>query len=205
MTNWFTSDTHFCHANIIKYSNRPFASVEQMNEALIQRWNSCVKPTDSVIHLGDYGLGGLENCLPILSRLNGRKYLVPGNHDKCSPSYYPLDKRHRAVDFQQRYLDAGFEDICENVQMIETELLGYVVLSHFPYVGDSGPEDRHVEFRPKDKGMWLIHGHVHERWAQRGKMINVGVDARNGYPVSEEQIAEIISRGPADVPAQMIS
>lgn len=75
---WFTSDTHAGHANIIRYCNRPFASVEEMDAALIERWNSVVKPDDYVYHLGDVYFGSGHE---ILKNLNGRKRLVLGNHD----------------------------------------------------------------------------------------------------------------------------
>ena len=81
MTIWFTSDTHFEHAAIIKYCNRPFADVTSMNEHLVQRWNMWVKPSDIVVHTGDVGMGNYLNAEPFLSRLSGRKVLCAGNHD----------------------------------------------------------------------------------------------------------------------------
>jgi len=60
-----------------------------------------------------------------------------------------------------------------------------VLAYHFPYRGDSHDHDRYREHRPADEGAWLLHGHVHERWRQRGRMINVGVDAWGGYPVTD--------------------
>lgn len=80
MTNnvWFTADTHFGHTNIIKYCNRPFASVEEMDETLIANWNAVVGPTDTVWHLGDVCFAEPG---PYLKRLNGRINLLWGNHD----------------------------------------------------------------------------------------------------------------------------
>lgn len=80
MNVYIISDTHFSHANIIKYCNRPFESVEQMNRVLIDRWNAVVTPDDTVIHLGDVFWSYRDAC-ELTWRLNGRKMLVRGNHD----------------------------------------------------------------------------------------------------------------------------
>lgn len=78
---WFTADTHFGHSNIIKFCNRPFQNVEEMDEALIENWNKNIKEDDTVYHLGDFKFKKSEN---FLRRLNGYKILIEGNHDKNS-------------------------------------------------------------------------------------------------------------------------
>lgn len=78
---FFTSDTHFNHSNIIRFCNRPFHNVEEMNETIIRNWNSVVAPDDIVFHLGNFCLGGAAEWTKILERLNGRIYLILGNHD----------------------------------------------------------------------------------------------------------------------------
>ena len=72
---YFTSDTHFGHANIIKYCKRPFANVDEMNIALVAAWNAKVKPEDTVYHLGDVTFKRLD-MVPLL---NGTKILIRGN------------------------------------------------------------------------------------------------------------------------------
>jgi len=79
MTTWFTSDTHFGHANIIRYSNRPYDTTEEHDEALIANWNFSVQPNDEVYHLGDFSFG--NKAMEILPRLNGIIHLIKGNHD----------------------------------------------------------------------------------------------------------------------------
>jgi calcineurin-like phosphoesterase family protein len=78
MTTWFTSDTHFGHARIIELALRPFASVEEMDETMIERWNEIVAPGDTVHHLGDFAFADHNIYLP---RLKGHKHLIIGNHD----------------------------------------------------------------------------------------------------------------------------
>ena len=78
---FFTSDTHFNHANIIRFCSRPFETVEEMNEQLILRWNEVVAPDDTVFHLGDFALGGSAVWTKVLDRLNGKIHLIMGNHD----------------------------------------------------------------------------------------------------------------------------
>lgn len=81
MKTFFTSDSHFGHKNIIKHCNRPFASVEAMDEDLITRWNAVVGPEDTVYHLGDFSLLPANKVSHYLSRLHGTKHLIVGNHD----------------------------------------------------------------------------------------------------------------------------
>ncbi len=79
MTNiWFTADTHFHHYNIIKYSDRPYDTVEEMNEELIKNWNNKIKKNDTVFHLGDFSF---KNTKLIKQQLNGNIIHIKGNHD----------------------------------------------------------------------------------------------------------------------------
>jgi calcineurin-like phosphoesterase family protein len=106
MTTWFTSDLHFGHANIIEYSRRPFRNVDDMNHALIERWNALVQPADTVWVLGDVAMGRIVDTLPLVSRLAGHKLLLAGNHDRCWSGHGT-----RAAEWIERYEDAGFEEI----------------------------------------------------------------------------------------------
>ena len=81
MANYFTADTHFGHKNIIKYCNRPFDSIDEMNEVMIENWNRVVSSKDNVYHLGDFGFKDINL---ILSRLNGNIHLIHGNHDSSA-------------------------------------------------------------------------------------------------------------------------
>ena len=191
MATWFTADLHLGHRNIINYCDRRFDSVGAMDRALIARWNEVVSDDDTVWVLGDFALGTIADMLPLAGELRGRLHLLTGNHDRCWAGH-----GRRAEGWTERYLEAGFAEIHHGTATIAiggTE----VRLCHFPYRGDSHDRDRYVEHRPEDDGSWLLHGHVHERWAQDGRMINVGVDAADFRPISAADIAGLIARGPA--------
>ena len=191
MTTWFTADLHLGHRNIIDYCNRPFHTVDAMNNALIENWNEAVAPNDTVWVVGDFALGKIADTLPIVSTLHGRKILVAGNHDRCWAGH-----GRRADGWTERYIAAGLDDIVQGSTRVDVGKTR-VVVCHFPYRGDSQRRDRYVEHRPIDKGDWLLHGHVHDRWVQTGRMINVGVDATGYRPIDTDAIARIIRAGPA--------
>lgn len=88
MRIFLTSDHHFFHANIIKYCSRPFKSVEEMNEVMIQRWNNVVGKDDLVIHLGDFALTNGKNIQATRERLNGTILLLKGSHDSSLRSHH---------------------------------------------------------------------------------------------------------------------
>jgi calcineurin-like phosphoesterase family protein len=191
MTVWFTADLHLGHHNIIEYSGRPFANADSMNRALVEGWNENVDAADDVWVLGDFALGKIADTLPMVAELNGRKILLTGNHDRCWA-------RHRgATSWTERYIEAGFDEVHQGSVRLRIGARS-VTACHFPYLGDSHDNDRFNEHRPPDNGEWLLHGHVHDRWRQRGRMINVGVDAWGYRPVSEGVLNDLVSEGPAD-------
>lgn len=193
MTTFFTSDTHFGHARIIELCNRPFEDVDHMNSEIVRRWNEVVSPTDSVVHLGDVALGPIDKSLEVVSRLNGYKVLVNGNHDR------PFMNRgkKRFEEWHARYSEV-FEEVTTSTAQIEILANGAVVLvSHFPYDGDSHGEDRYSEDRPLDMGRTLLHGHTHldnkVSRSNRGTLqIHVGQDAWGYRPVSEHEIVALL-------------
>lgn len=172
--NWFTSDTHFGHRAVIEYCKRPFRDVAHMNTALIDNWNACVKPTDTIYHLGDVSFLGVIQTKVILSKLNGYKILVRGNHD-------------RRIG---KMLDMGFNEVYESTI---TRIAGhYVKLSHYPFVVDM-VDERYPERAPVDDGgMKLLCGHVHKCWKFAKNTINVGVDQWDYAPVSEKTLGELL-------------
>lgn len=196
---FWTSDLHFGHRNIMKYCARPWwvggeeitdTEVRAMNEGIIARWNAIVPEDGIVFVLGDVAMGKFPDSLENVKRLNGRKVLIPGNHDRCwlgtlrDPAVW-TEKYHKARDL---YESVGFHIRTSTVTM---NVDGFdVVISHFPYEGDSHEEDRYVEWRPKDKGLPLLHGHVHDKWKTNGRQFNVGVDVHDYFPVPTSTIVE---------------
>lgn len=81
MKNWFTSDTHFGHENILKYSNRPFNTIEDMDKTLIRNWNARVQPEDTIFFLGDFCFNISSSFKNYWYALNGTKIMIKGNHD----------------------------------------------------------------------------------------------------------------------------
>lgn len=190
MTNFFyTSDLHFSHKNIIAYTNRPYDSVEEMNECLVQNWNSVVDKDGYVRILGDVCMGKRDETLPILARLNGHKSLVCGNHDRC----WEGDPKHEK--WLPKYAEY-FTNITQgpqNVAGLFHKKSVYYRVNHFPSEGDSQDSDRYTEYRPVDNGRLLLCGHVHDAWKSKGNNVNVGIDAgwSNGYaPVPVDEVYE---------------
>lgn len=106
---WFISDTHFFHTNILKFTDdggkriRPFNSLDEMHEYMIEKWNSVVKPNDYVYHLGDVTFQYHRPFNELMSRLNGQKRLIVGNHDKI---WNPALQKH----FVKADLWKGFKE-----------------------------------------------------------------------------------------------
>lgn len=109
---WFASDMHFGHKNIIEYCNRPYADVDEMDEALVVNWNSNVRPCDTVYHLGDWAFHNYHH----IGRLQGNIVSVPGNHD-----HERLKKLAPYVSFQGE------------VVYLKVDPFHRFVLSHYPF------------------------------------------------------------------------
>lgn len=167
--NRYIADTHFSHSNIIRFDNRPYDSVEEMNEDLIKNWNKKVKDGDTTYILGDFCWGKEPEWIEILDRLKGNKVLIRGNHDLKNMSRTLKDKflyikdRHEISDFGKK-----------------------IIMSHYPELAYKSSYNENV---------FMLHGHVHFRtneavlvrkwvrelqencsndWDNKGQIINVG-------------------------------
>lgn len=188
---YFTADLHLGHRNICRYTGRPFGSVEEMNAAIVARWNETVRPEDTVWILGDFAMGSpFRDNLAIAESLNGKLNLVAGNHDRCSPVYEPRPtQRARWLD---EYHAAGFVRVhTAPLRMLIGERS--VILSHYPYERDGRHGDAYAREYPVDNGAVILHGHTHGIWRRRGRQIDAGLDAWAGELVPEATVAELIA------------
>ncbi len=173
---WFTSDNHFGHANAIKFCARPFASVEEMNEQMIERHNSVVRPGDLCYFLGDVFWRSLtlDQAKTITMRLNGQKYYVNGNHEEL---------------FKNK---GGLNDLFiwkKDIAKIHPANYPHIVLCHYAMRVWEGSH----------RGDWHLFGHSHNGLPASAQgltkeesslSMDVGVDTHNWYPWSLEEVAD---------------
>jgi calcineurin-like phosphoesterase family protein len=100
MKTFVISDTHFRHAKIIQYCNRPFVSTDEMDNYMIQQWNKTVSNKDLIIHCGDFCMGPKEEVEKIIEQLNGIKILVKGNHDRATTTWW----ENRGFEVYKQYM-----------------------------------------------------------------------------------------------------
>lgn len=183
-TLWVTSDSHFGHAKRMP-QERCFDSIKEHDETIIQRWNNAVRKDDIVIHFGDVGVGSDEYTLECVSRLNGVRHLITGNHDSPWPGH---QQAHRHQATWMRYF--------ESVQAYGTRKVGKkrIMMAHLPYTGDHTAIPRYPEFRLPDTGALLLHGHVHDKWKVQDNQINVGMDVWGLRPVMFDEIVELAKK-----------
>lgn len=98
---YLISDTHFGHHNIIKYEDRPFNGIEDMDKYMIEQWNSVIDKRDIVFHLGDFSLTNTNRSFYIFNRLKGHKFLIRGNHDQYSE--HKLINRMGFIDVYDKF------------------------------------------------------------------------------------------------------
>lgn len=175
---FFTSDTHFNHSNIIRFCDRPFADVEEMNETIIANWNRVVGEEDILFHLGDFCLGGVTEWNRFLDRLHGHIYLILGNHDL----------RNMRPALMERFEQVSM-GMCIEVEKQK------IYLNHYPFLCFDGGYSN----------VWQLFGHVHTRVNNTGleagrlqylypTQYDVGVDNNDFTPLSFAQVKEILQK-----------
>lgn len=173
MTNiWFTSDLHLSHQAEFLWRPRGFANQKEMNEALVENWNSVVKPEDEVYNLGDMALTDPEDALKYLKQLNGKHWWIYGNHDTKR-------KINLFIDEVDNLFEIGYAWILK-------EGKHSFYLSHYPTL-TANFDDKHFS-----QHVIALHGHTH----QKGNWIDprnpftyhVGVDSHNNTPVHIDEV-----------------
>ena len=171
--NYYISDMHFGHGNILKLCGRPFESTEEMDETIIKNWNERVSKNDDVYILGDVGWK-LEHTLEILRRLKGKKHLIAGNHD------FRLLKNER---FRNEFSD--IHDLLEVKDKGCSDQTERIILCHYPL----------VEWNGFYRGAWHFYGHIHnnENDAQNimkniERAVNVGADLIGFNPRTAKEL-----------------
>lgn len=166
---FFVSDTHFGHKKILKHENRPFETVEEMNENLIIAWNQVVPEDGYVVVVGDFCWNKKDQFKYLTKILHGEKIFVKGNHDNmpiCKTWPDMLSVKVEDDDFEHDYQ--------------------YIVCCHFPM---SVWDKSHY-------GSWHVHGHIHSRpLSQKKHRYHVGVDVNPHYaPISYSALKEKINQ-----------
>lgn len=167
----YWADLHFGHEFVAKL--RGYESAEAHDQAIIAAWQEAVHPRDTIWILGDLAASSPTHALGIIRQLPGTKHLIAGNHDRCHPM-------HRDAHRQQR----KYLEVFASVQPFARQRINgtEIMLSHFAYQGDHADRvDRYQQYRLRDRGMPLIHGHVHDEWKANCStngtpQINVGFD-----------------------------
>lgn len=168
---FFTADQHFGHKNIIKYCNRPFSSVEEMNKVMVDRWNEVVGKDDEVYVAGDF-IWDKRLCSEIPQLLNGEIHLIPGNHD------------------YKMYLELDVDNIFPSSQITQVDWNRQrIILCHYPM----------VSWIASCYGSWHLHGHTHCKIdypsvTKDRLAFDVGVDGNNFYPHSILDIVSIFNK-----------
>ena len=146
---YYIADLHFFHAAMnSKMDCRGFADITQMNEYMIQKWNGKVRKNDEVVIIGDFSWGSPEETTELLKRLNGRLYLIQGNHDRFL--------KHKEMDLRRFVWVKSYEELQDNRKK--------VVLCHYPIMCYNG------QYRLDEKGnprTYMLYGHVHDTMDQR--------------------------------------
>ena len=173
---FFTADSHFGHSGVIRLSNRPFRSLEEMEEALIDQWNAVVTPDDLVYHLGDFCFKGSKPAARVLERLNGAVVLIRGNHDSDNTAKLP---HWRSV-----------HDLLEIRHQKQR-----LVLCHYPM----------LEWPGAWRGAVHLHGHTHGAVPPHRQRADVGVDVWRYRPITLDHILERLERAPGYDPREAYS
>jgi len=172
MKNYFTADLHIGHHNIISYDGRPFNTIVEHDQTIVNNWNSIVKKEDNVYFLGDFSLGykkAKDYDKSIMLSLNGNKFFIKGNHDH--------DQTVKSYKETGTYLG----------QLAEINIDGQIItLCHYAM----------LVWNKSHRGAWQLHGHSHHSLPidNTSLRLDVGINGTNYFPLSFQEIREILKK-----------
>lgn len=186
----WTSDPHFWHRYVAGlrgfHSTDDHDAIPDYNEFLLDRINTAATKRDHLTILGDLGLGSTTRLFETVAQIRAHVHLVVGNHDE------PFADNRGSTAAMARWASSGAFASVLGMQW-STRVGGQLVMmSHFPTEGDHTPEDRYTAWRPVTDRI-VLHGHVHEPWRTAGQNIHVGLDAWDYSPVTEADLADLVS------------
>jgi len=195
-----TADLHFGHTNIIRSNNRPFKTVDQMDAALISKWNNMIDDDDIVYVLGDFTLGNLARAIHYFGKLNGQIYASsnPWHHDSrwIIPAMkgavtQQVCQTHRGGALTETFIKTKSQLNVILIPPIYVTTFGdrVIVMSHYPL----------AVWDRKHHGSFHLHGHCHGSHKPVGRIMDVGVDQHNYMPVSAERILTSLETLPMSV------
>jgi calcineurin-like phosphoesterase family protein len=179
---YFTADTHFGHANIIRYCHRPYRDVAEMDAAMIAAWNAKVPAEAIIYHLGDFTLAGRTAAAGYFAQLHGQIRVLPGSHDE---RWLP---KKLGPDTELRSLDG-----------VPVEIMPPLLSLEFPSLSSDGQHPQvivlcHYALRVWDRshyGAWHLYGHSHGDLPPLGRSLDVGVDVR-AAPLRLDEVAALL-------------
>ncbi|SDG83708.1 metallophosphoesterase family protein [Pelagibacterium luteolum] len=164
---FFISDTHFGHEGVLDFCARPFKTAAQMDAAMITAWNSVVGPRDTVVHGGDFAFCSAERAQFIFDKLNGKKVLVRGNHDR------------------NKHLKLGWESVHE---ILDTRIAGQrIIVCHYPM----------REWPGYYRNAIHLFGHSHSSMPSSNRALDIGVDNIGFTPLRLPDLQKIMDDLPA--------
>jgi calcineurin-like phosphoesterase family protein len=181
---YFASDYHLDHKSVIKFDQRPFKNVNEMNDELIKRWNDVISDDDIVFYLGDLShRSSPKRVKYLIDQLNGKIHLIKGNHDKD----HDLNKIKDRFESIGHYMDLYVRD-----NDVSQDFFQQIVLFHYPI----------YSWNRAHYGSWQLHGHCHQSLVStdfgkefyKRKVLDMGCNAWDYKPVSYETIKDIMSK-----------
>lgn len=146
---YYIADLHFYHAALNeRMDRRGFANVEEMNEYMINKWNQKVRKNDEVVIMGDLSWGNAEETSQLTRQLNGKLYLIQGNHDRFVSK--------TTMDMRRFAWVKPYEEMYDNKRK--------VILCHYPIICYNGQYRLDEDGNPRT---YMLYGHVHDTQDQR--------------------------------------